>query len=76
MLRTALAGETATEETSACNEAVTEETNVNVTQEADTVMPAATITIPKPKMRDASFQIRLNKKPKMFTRRHQIKKQD
>ena len=73
MLRTELAGETATEETSACNEAVTEETNVNVTQEADTVMPAATITIPKPKTCDASFQICLNKKPKMFTRRHQIK---
>ena len=70
MLKAALAGEIAMEETSACNEA-----NVNVTQETDTVMPAATIRIPKPKTRDASFQIRLNKKPKMFTRRHQIKPQ-
>lgn len=37
-----------------------------------TVMQVVPSALPRPKTRDASFQIRINIKPKMFTRRYQI----
>lgn len=45
--------------------------NYATLEEAATLVSNAMST--KPKTRDASFQIRINTKPKMFTRRYQIR---